>query len=64
MIEAMKRILADLAVPADQIRFEELRGCGGVRQRARGGRGTAVEVPTPVEPAAAGRWRFPDCTSW
>ena len=53
MIEAMKRLLADLGVAPDQIRFEEFAAAVAFASARAAGEAPAVGVVTPAEPAAA-----------
>ena len=53
MIEAMKRILAELGVPPNQIRFEEFAAAVAFASARAAGEAPTVEVEAPVEPAAA-----------
>ena len=53
MIEAMKRILVDLGVSPDQVRFEAFAAAVAFANARAAGEAPIVEVATPVEPAAA-----------
>ena len=53
MIEAMKRILAELGVAPDQVRFEEFAAAVAFASARAAGEAPTVEVEAPAEPAAA-----------
>lgn len=53
MIAAMKRILADLGVPPEQVRFEEFAAAVAFANARAAGEAPAVDVTAPLEPAAA-----------